>query len=231
MHRRALPGPEESSQHGDVDDENSQAERRHTAAVYMRPVTAERRINIQVVHLRPVAVESGDDVQQRVDHERVEQRDPGELNEQLVDGGAERRSFQEDKRDGDAREEEIHRGTGSRNHDLLRIREIAWVEGDVASEPVETPVQDLAAIEPDHDRVAEFVQRHRDREQDEERGLIDEQTVFMSEVAVERSPEVARELIDHSHAEHDIKKTNQRERAETHAESPGMWFVMPASLA
>ena len=108
-----------------MDDENQQAERRHTSAV----------------HLRPVTVEPRGDVQQRVDHERVKQRDPGELDEQLVDGGAKRRSFQEDERDGDACEEEIHRGAGGRDHDLLGVREIAWIEGDVAGEPVEAPVQ------------------------------------------------------------------------------------------
>ena len=113
MHRRALPGPEERGKHGDVDDENHKAERRHAA----------------VVDLRPVTVEPRDDVQQRIDHERVEQRDPGELDEQLVDGGAERRPFQEDEADCDAREKEIDRGAGGRDYDLLSIREIAWIIG------------------------------------------------------------------------------------------------------
>ena len=131
----------------------------------------------------------------------------------------------------DGRQEEIHHGAGGRDHDLLRVREIAWIEGDVAGEPVEAPVQNLAPIEPDRDRMTELVQRHRDREQDEERRLIDEHAVFMGEVAVERLPEVAGELKDHSHAEHDIKEADQRKRAETHAESPGTWVVMPASLA
>src|SRR5215208_5451346 len=175
-----------------MDDENHQAERRHTAAV----------------HLRPVTIEPRDEIQQWVDHERVEQRDPGECDEQLVDGSAKRRPFQEDERDRDGCEEEIDRGTGGRDQDLLSVREIAWIEGDVASESVEAPIQDLAPKEPDHNRVTELVQCYRDRQQDEEGSLIDEHAVFMGEIAVERLPEVASELIDHSHAEDDIKQAD-----------------------
>ena len=71
---------------------------------------------------------SPDEVQQRVDHERVEQRDPGERNEQLVDGGAKRWSFQEDERDaiapgGDSPQCRQH------DHDLLGVSEFDRVEG------------------------------------------------------------------------------------------------------
>src|SRR5687767_4694681 len=112
-----------------MDDENGQTERGHA----------------ETVHLRPVTIETRDNVQHRVDHERVEQRNPGELDQQLVDGGTKRWSSQEDECDGNRRQEQVDQGPRGRDHDLLCITEIAWIEGDVACKPIETPVEDLSS--------------------------------------------------------------------------------------
>src|SRR5688572_15731717 len=53
----------------------------------------------------------------------------------------------------------------------------------------------------------------------------------MGERAVERRPEVAGELVHYPYAQDDIKETNERKWAKTHAESPGKWGAMSGSLA
>ena len=200
-------GPKEAAQEAGVEDEDGGAERGDAA----------------VVHLGPVTVQAGGEIEEGVDDEGVEEGDEGELEEEFVDGGAQRGTPQEDQADGDGGEEEVDDGAGGGDDDPLGVRELRRVVADETGEPVVAPAEDAAAEGEDGDGVAEFVEGDGDGDEDEEGGLVDEGAVGGGEAAVERLAPAAGELRDDADAEDGVEEAQEGEGAEVHGGSFLRW--------
>jgi hypothetical protein len=171
--------------------------------------------------LPPIAVETGGDIEQRVDDEGVEPGDDRELDQKLVEGGAHRWPAEEDDRDRDCAQGEIHDGAGGRDDGLLDLGEAAGAVGDISRKAVKAEVEHPAAEPPYGDGVPELMERDRDGNQHEERGLIDDLAIEHREVVVPDPLPVLDKLRNDADPDDHVDQANDGEGTEIH-NTPGL---------
>ncbi len=159
------------------------------------------------------------EIQQRIKQEGVREREPDEVEQEIVHRRAHGRTSQHDEGEGERGKHHIHERPRHRhNGNLCRCKggQIAHISG----EEIETETGDLAAEPADHHRVATLVQEHRDRDQNEQRGEQHPATIFHGVVRVECLVPVADQFAHGPDTRQRHHHRHQLHRTETHGAIP-----------
>ncbi len=97
---------------------------------------------------------------------------------------------------------------------MLDVGEAERVVGNISRKAIEAEVDDLLAEGPYGDGVTQLVKGDGDRDEDEERRLIDQGAILHREVAVPQFLAALHHLVDDADADDHVKQAEQRKRTE-----------------